>query len=289
MGVITDLQSAIDAEGAGKCLLWVNPAQRDPYEGNVMLKQRRVRVPINSVRFEPQRAPYLIALDLRLPADADLFRDSVKRAKEAWTADNLRASHGQPICGWVTTPDSAETVANHWGWHCYLHSHNGRTKLLRFHDPGVREWLWAILSEAQRKTLLGPAKVLFGIGRAQLLTRHASTLNGAASVVLTLNEDQWRQVSDYAIAHAALLNTEYVPFAEQAVLASLSYAAQFGVTQDSERELYALHALQLGRRFHDDVRMKAVWDRTRTGAYYGSAIEEVFACPPDELHLIWLA
>lgn len=289
MGDIFDLRSAIEAEGAGKCLLWVNPAQRDPYEGDVMLTLRRVRVPINNGRFEKQRAPYLVTLDLTLPADADLFSDSVERATTAWTPDNLRASGGQPICGWVITKASAEMVANHWGWHCHLHPHKGRTQLLRFHDPGVREWLWATLTEAQRLTLLGPAKVLFGIGRGRLLTRHACTSNDAASVDFILDDEQWRQVGDYATAHAALIHRPYVQFSEQAILTSLAHATRFGVTQNSERELFALHALRLGQHFYNDLRMQPVWDRTRMGVYYGSAIEEAFACAPDELHLLWLS
>jgi hypothetical protein len=69
------------------------------------------------------------------------------------------------------------------------------------------------------------------------------------------------------------------------VLDALVHATRAGVMQDSERELYAMHALQLGTRFYTDVRMKPVWNHTRTGGYYGSAVEDVFGCSADELHL----
>jgi hypothetical protein len=286
--LIKQLRAEIQTAGGGKCLLWVDPAQWDPYEDDEIVGQRRVRVPIIHVRFALRRAPYLVPLDLAVPGDAELFNGSVERAWDAWAIGRLRASRGQPICGWVVTNASAQTVANHWGRHCHLHGHQYKSKLLRFHDPGVREWLWPTLNEAQRHALLGPAACLFALGRNQGLMRHASDSSDVTPAPFRLDDQQWRQVGDYATLHAAWVACASAlagPFCAQAVLDALVHATRAGVMQDSERELYAMHALQLGTRFYTDVRMKPVWNHTRTGGYYGSAVEDVFGCSADELHL----
>lgn len=284
--LLAQLRGEIDLSANGKCLLWVNPAQYDPYEGDASVATRRVRVPINHVHFAPHRSPYLVALDLAVPGDAAIFADSVEQALNAWTTGSLDASRGQPVCGWVTTKANAESVANHWGWRCHIHGHAGKCKLLRFHDPGVREWLWPGLREEQQRALLGPAQCLFGIGRDHSLLRHMRVADEAATVAFGLDDRQWQQVGDYAAVHAGWLAWRGA-FVLQDVLAALMQTKGFGVTQESERNLFALHAMQLGARFHADARMQVVWERTRLGNYYGSVIEDVFNCAADELHLQW--
>lgn len=287
------VRGEVQAAGAGKCLLWVDPVQRDPFDD--ALKNRRVRVPINDRRFSPQRAPYLVALDLAVAGDAALFDASVARARQAWTLDSLTAECGQSICGWVITRASADTVANHWGWRCHLHGHDGKSKLLRFHDPGVREWLWPVLSDKQRRDLMGPATQLFGVGRRQEILRHTGPAGDPSVDYLKLDDRQWQQIGDYATVHAAWLacaraqSDLVTPVNEQAVLAVLAHADRYGVTHPSDRIVYALHAMQLGAHFHTDARMQAVWQRTRADDYYASAIEEVFGCTASALHLHWTA
>lgn len=287
------LRDEIQSAASGSCLLWVDPAQSDPFEGS--FADRRVPVPINHWRFAQRRAPYLVPLDLTKAVDLSLFDDSVARACQAWTVTSLYAEQGQAICGWVLTNSSAEAVANHWGWRCHLHGHAGRSRLLRFHDPGVREWLWPALSELQQRALLGPASCMFGIGRRQSLLRHACPPGELTSDYFRLDDRQWRQVGDYATVHAAWLSCVRGPdaerwtaqFSEQVVLAALAHAQQFGVTQESERTRYALHAVQFGGAFYLDARMRAVWELTRDGAYYGNAVEEIFECTANELHMLW--
>ncbi|MFY0080521.1 hypothetical protein ABTQ07_23070, partial [Acinetobacter baumannii] len=63
----------------------------------------------------------------------------------------------------------AREVAAYWGRHCYLHFVHGRTHLLRFHDPGVREMLWQDLDARQRALLLRPVNAVFSLNRHQAL------------------------------------------------------------------------------------------------------------------------
>jgi len=288
-----DLRGEIELAASGKCLLWVDPAQSDPFDD--ALVQRCVRVPIQHWRFAQHRAPYLVELDLAIAGDAALFDESVELALQAWTVDSLYAERGQPICGWVSTQASAQAVANHWGWRCHVHGHDGKAKLLRFQDPGVREWLWPTLSVAQQRALMGPAAQLFGLGRNKSVLRHACPSGEALPNYFKLDDRQWQEVGDYAAVHAAWLACarapealrSTAPFPTEAVLASLTHAPGLGVTQESERSKYAMHAVQLGARFYADARMHPVWERTRADSYYGSAIEDVFGCAASALHLQW--
>ncbi|WP_017452982.1 hypothetical protein [Herbaspirillum rubrisubalbicans] len=75
------------------CLLWVNPAQSDPFEGDLLVEERKFRVPIKHPRFDLRYAPYLVRLDLSRSKDSDVLARSVELACHAWKAaqvDNMR-------------------------------------------------------------------------------------------------------------------------------------------------------------------------------------------------------
>lgn len=281
---------------AAKCLIWVNPAQFDPFETVPLVLERRVRVPINHPRFDVGLAPYLVPLDLSASPDAELFEDSVKRAWDAWTIESLKAFNGQPIAGWVITEEPALALARHWAWRCHLHTRSGSTKFIRFHDPSVREWLWPTFTEQQRHSLLGPSNTVLAIGRGRTVLYHTRQAAPTATEVipsLALDERQWTQLDDYATVHAAWVEWltvaenqgNYTTGWEQDVLKALSNASRYGVTDARDRELFALHALQLGPDFDAAEKMRPVWVKTLSGEYYGSALEQVFAQPADLLHL----
>lgn len=278
-----------------QCLLWVNPAQSDPFNEVPLVRERRVRVPINHPRFDVRLAPYLVPLNLNKPGDKDLFRDSVDMAWQAWNVESLNAFAGQPIAGWVATHAPATELARHWAWRCHLHTRRGLNKLLRFHDPSVREWLWESLTGQQKRLLLGPADSIVSIGRCHTMARHVMPqhdTSGDTSQPLLLDEKQWAQVEDFAAVHAAWLafslgSGDHDPLPSgwaQDVFEALSHATTFGIDHMLDRELFALHALQLGSAFHTAERMLPVWEKTRSGNYYGSAVEEVFGRPGDQLH-----
>jgi hypothetical protein len=285
---------------ADQCLLWVNPAQGDPFEGNPLVAERRVRVPIVHLRFDVQFAPYLVPLDLSKSADAELFEASVRIAWEAWTWDSLQAFGGQPIAGWVIANGTPKALAQHWANNCHLHVFNRLGKLLRFHDPGVREWLWPTLSAIQQRQLLGPTQSLIAFDRQQNLMQQdqmgiePSGPDESASQRLTLSADQWEQVENYATVHAGWL-AEYAEQPgraatlakrwEQGVFAALRLASLHGIGDQDDRALFARHALQLGSDFHGNDRLQAVWQRTRAGDFYGGALEEVSGHAADQLHM----
>ena len=279
------------------CLLWVNPAQGDPFEDDALARERRVPVPISHPRFDPRFAPYLLPLTLHRFADADIFKRSVQLAWQSWSLDSLKFANGQPIGGWVVTPRPAAELARHWADHCHLHLRGGLTKLLRFHDPGVREWLWPTLSPAQRRQLLGPATTLIGFDRQQHLMFHQIDGDAPptdAGARLTLDPQQWAQVDDYAALHAAWLQwrqeagqgpaDESTAWRAPAIFSALGHASGYGIHDAQDRELFALHALRLGPDFHTDERLQPVWKLTAAGEFYGGAVEDITQHAADQLH-----
>jgi hypothetical protein len=279
-----------------KCLLWVDPAQTDPFDAVPLVEEHRIRVPIRHPRFDVQYGPYLVPLDLTDNAAADILEESVEKAWFAWTTDSLSAFRGQPIAGWIATQTSVQSLATYWARHCHLHKRQKMTKLLRFHDPGVREWLWPTLTEQQRWSLLGPADSILSIGRGHILQCHrrsSASFSNDAIPPLTLQEAQWIQVEDHATVHAVWVarlagpddRDDYTTGWHQRVFDALKAATHYGVKDAQDRELFALHALRLGCDFHTNEEMRPVWTKTLAGDYYGSALEDVFACSADQVHL----
>lgn len=278
-----------------RCILWVDPAQADPFEACALVEEMRVRTPIRHPRFDSLRAPYVVPLDLSRSAHADVFADSVELAWQSWNLDNLSAMRGQPICGWLASDASAKAIAGHWGRHCHLHLRGRQTKLLRFQDPGVREWLWGDLSATQQRAMLGPAAEVYAVGRGHSLMHHRCddvTTPHDMCEPLHLTSAQWEQVEDYAIVHAAWLiwrvsrregAASSTPGWERPILGALTQATRLGVRDVADRELFALHTLKLGPAFHRNARMQQVWTKTQAGEFYGSAVEEVTGCSADQL------
>ena len=298
-GLLNQIQRFTPSGQQHQCLLWIDPAQADPFEGNPLLEKKRIRVPIQHPRFDPSRAPYLVPLDLTHSADAELFKNTVDLAWLGWSTEYLQARRGQAICGWVTTSSSARAIAAHWARKCHLHIRQRQSKLLRFQDPGVREWLWPTLNRTQQQAMLGPAAALHAVGRGQLLIGHhcGTGIHPLSDYpVLQLNQAQWDEVEDYATVHSAwlkwcgrapgeaqLLGHEW----ERPILGALSQATHLGVRDTPDRELFALHALQLGAHFHQLPELQEVWQKTRAGDFYGNAIEERTGKSVDKL-VLWV-
>lgn len=276
-----------------KCLLWVNPAQRDPFGTDSIACNRKRRVPIVHPRFDLRFAPYLVQLDLTNTADTDLFEVTVQLAWEAWNEESLKRRRGQPIAGWVATNGTPAALARHWARYTHVHLHDGFTKLLRFHDPGVREWLWQTLTKDQQRQLLGPARSLSAIDRHQQLMHHVVSPNlqgrrdtsreSEAQVKrLTLTQKQWNYVEDFAIVHAAWTECRFKtdqgkealhPNWQTEIFPALVDATEHGVTDHQDRELFAVHVLKMGAVVSSHRKMQEIWTQTRNGIPYGRALE----------------
>lgn len=284
-----------------RCMLWVDPAQADPFEGHRVVEKSRVRVPIRHPRFEPSLAPYLVPLDLSCDDEIHLFSSSVELAWESWGIEHLNAMLGQPVCGWVSSSWDARVVARHWGTRCHLQMWNRQARLCRFQDPGVREWLWPTLSKTQQRTMLGPANEIVAIGRKRQLVHHAIAGSDERASSFTIqdipplqfSQATWGHLDDYATVHAAWLTWRHsvdedvvlaqVAGWEQPIFHALTQARQLGIHDTVDCELFALHALRLGPSFYRDPKLGNVWTKTQAGEFYGNAVEEVTGLPADRL------
>ncbi len=264
----------------------------DVFSDNTWVQENRIRVPIQHPRFDLKFAPYLVPLDISKSMGSDILKQSVQLAHEAWDLPSLLAYSGQPVAGWAITDSKATSLANHWANYTHLHTVNRLTKLLRFHDPSVREWLWPSLSVAQQALLLGPATQLLGIGRQQQLMQlqlaEPSTPSDTRKLFLT--GPLWQQLEDYATVHEAWL-LEAADIANtgdvrqwrnslptqwhESVFKALQSATQYGIESAEDRVLFARHVLEMGSGFHTHPLLKEVWSKTKTGGFYGGAVEEV--------------
>jgi len=278
------LHRLLYASADARCLLWVNPAQGDPFADDPLVQERMVRVPLSHPRFDVRFAPYLVPLALARYADAEVFARSVQLAWDAWQLDSLKLANGQAIAGWVVLQDAPEALASHWARNCHVHMDKGLSKLLRFHDPGVREWLWPSLSAIQQSQLLGPAERLVSINREQQLMFHErpSAVPAEAGRLL-LDREQWAQIDDYAILHAAWLQLDRQVLPLPRIFDALRQATRYGIQDPPDRMLFALHAMQIGHDFHADSRLAPVWASTAAGEFYGGAVEAVTGHPATRL------
>ncbi|MCI1007399.1 DUF4123 domain-containing protein [Herbaspirillum sp. C7C8] len=199
-GVLQQLHREIDQHGDGRCFVWVDPTQGEPELGEAN-PGLRVSVPIVHPNYDRRFAPYLVPLNLSRFSDDCVLTASMELAWTAWSIPFLTARRGQPISGWIISDRSAREVAAYWGRHCYLHIARGRTRLLRFHDPGVRAMLWQDLDARQRALLLHPVKAVFSLNRHQALESFSAPSTPASSPnaavpnrldeQLRLSEQQW--------------------------------------------------------------------------------------------------
>lgn len=302
---LESLRQQLHENASDQCLLWIDPAQDDPFAGDPLVEGRRVRVPIAHANFDIERAPYLVPLDIRKFDDADVLERSVAIAWRAWNMANLEALCGQPVSGWIVTSEAPDSLAQHWATHCHVHSVNRLGKFLRFQDPSVREWLWPELSQQQQCQLLGGAQFVIAFGRNQALMTHASPdhsdvpapadakISAGHTSPMLLTSTQWARVIDYAAVHKGWLHCcssdvdfrhalSKKPYWEKGVLEALRHATTYGLSDPQDRAIFAAHALQMGEDFHRSEKMKPIWEKTQAGEHYGTACDDMSGLAFDQ-------
>lgn len=121
---------------------------------------------------------------------------------------------------------------------------------------------------------------------------HAPSADGKQ---LVLDRQQWSQIENCSIVHAAFLRAYSVSrrqdasampprLHEQEIFQALEHASRYGIDNVEDRILFATHAIQLGHTFHASIQLQAVWAMTAAGSYYGAALEDVSGKPADQLH-----
>jgi hypothetical protein len=245
------LLSICHEQGNGQCILMINPAQRDLFAENDFVQKQKVIVPIEHPRFDPKFAPYLVPLNITDDQQREIVQHSVQAADEDWSLDNLEAFGGQSVCAWVLTQAPIEQLAQYWAKTTFIHRHNNLDKLLRWHDPSVREWLYPLLNPAQINQLLGPADLLYSMGRKQTLIVHAKTRDTSPLPAhLQLNPAQWQAVESFALLHAGWVKacSDNDDFRErftkeyhltQPYVDSLEAAKQMGIEGEAHLEQFA--------------------------------------------------
>jgi Domain of unknown function (DUF4123) len=249
-------------QGDDQCVLMINTAQFDPFAEDEFVQKNKVIVPIAHPRFDQKYAPYLVQLNITDESQAAILQRSVDRAYEDWSFDNLEAFGGQAICAWVLTKEPVEQLAEDWAKTTFVHRHNNVDKLLRWHDPSVREWLWPMLHQSQQSQLLGLAERLYSIGRKQHLIVQSKPQEAVPNTAhLELNQIQWQAIENFALLHAGWVQAciEYDDFRErftqeyhpiQPYVDSLEVAKQLGIEGEEHLKQFVKLAWQYGPDFY---------------------------------------
>lgn len=249
-------------QGNDQCVLMINTAQFDLFAEDEFVQKHKVIVPIAHPRFDQKYVPYLVQLNITDESQAAILQRSVDQAYEDWSLDNLEAFGGQAICAWVLTKAPIEQLAQYWAKTTFVHRHNNQDKLLRWHDPSVREWLYPILSPAQIDQLLGPADQLYSMGRKQKLIDHTKTRDTSPLPPhLQLNVVQWQAIESFALLHAGWVQAciEYDDFRERFTqeyhpirlyVDSLETAKQLGIEGEEHLKQFVKLAWQYGPDFY---------------------------------------
>ncbi|WP_288407156.1 DUF4123 domain-containing protein [uncultured Herbaspirillum sp.] len=290
------LHRLIAEESDGQCLLWLNPLAHQMGLAGTKAKEC-VAIPIEHPRFDRRFAPSLLPLDLQRYEDSEIFANSVAMAWTAWDFETLQASPGQPIAGWVIGSMSAKELAGHWARSVCIHHEKGQSRLLRFNDPAVREWLWPTLTPTQKSTLIGSADALISIGRQQQIELARRELDmeypqpqeRSWQAPLKLSATQWYRLEHYAEIHAAWMywlsegGDRHQILSQDCIFSALLAATERGLSHPDDRILFIFHLLQLGEIFYHDARLESVWERTRLGEAYSESITETLGLSAQHL------
>ena len=93
-----------------RCLLWVNPAQGDPFSSHAIVQKRKIVVPIAHPRFDQRFAPYLIELALDEYADAELTLFELRHAPQVFIDSEGQSVKGESLLYALSDPVRFEIV-----------------------------------------------------------------------------------------------------------------------------------------------------------------------------------
>lgn len=121
----------------------------------LLLERRPVPVRLPHEKLGADSYPWLVALDIRNADHVALLESSLAFALDEIHPEHLSQGNGRAICGWLTSPHDAETIARQLGETAIQRLHDHSRFLLRYYDPAVHSVLWLYFSRLQQQRLMG--------------------------------------------------------------------------------------------------------------------------------------
>ncbi|KDB10171.1 protein of unknown function DUF4123 [Burkholderia sp. lig30] len=279
---LTDLLRSVCVEHA-HCLLLVDPSLRPlddhPESGALFSHAAQVAIPVEHKAFPPEHRPLLIDLDLSTDVGIALLAESVRQAYEDREPDSVARGHGQRIGGWLFGNAPADDVANDWSNHILQWDDAGQRRVLRFYDARALSLIWPVLSEPQRRCLLGPVRAWYALGACGEIAVYRAA--AVPQPELALSGEQWRALHRHgAINRALALHMKEMgrqPDAHEVetAVASAERADRRGLADYQDKVRFVGHALNWHPEFDSHPGMAPVWGRVETGMLYSAAASEL--------------
>ncbi|MCA8297660.1 DUF4123 domain-containing protein [Burkholderia sp. AU30198] len=285
------LRAYFDQQRLSRCCLVVDPSQRalpQSGEGAPSFHDRPgAVVAIGHEAFPDDHRPYLIELDLSTSEGVALLVESVRLAFEDRQPDAVAKGLGQRIGGWLASDMAPEQIAGYWSNHILQIDDQGRRCALRFYDARALSLMWPILSDAQKRTLLGPVKAWHALDATAKLCVYSSATTLCTELDLT--EGQWRDIHRHGVINRALalhmLATQRQPRSSEVetAIASATRAEQHGLTDREDKVAFIGHALAWHPYFDRHPSVALALRQRAPDEFYTSAVGEL---SEDEIEAI---
>ncbi|NZA28140.1 DUF4123 domain-containing protein [Luteimonas sp. SJ-92] len=195
--LVRQLGERLQAEEGLRPYLLIDPMLQEPLTEELLRFEEctTTTIPIERPGLSQEHKPRLIAWR---PQAVGVLRASLMAALGEQADPAREASRGFAVGGWLQSAEPANVITRHLARQMWVARPQVGRVYLRLVDRRVFEWMWALLDEEQKATLLGPIAAWWTLDRCgnlveHLSSRHAEGLqNGYNHSALT--RDQWTSV-----------------------------------------------------------------------------------------------
>ncbi|GAA3927186.1 DUF4123 domain-containing protein [Luteimonas lutimaris] len=237
------------------CVL-VDPVITDPLQ-SFSTRDNAIVLPIRHGDLKAEHRPYL--LELGDFGRDEAIEESLRVAVSEVMAAESSASRGRTVCGWILTGNAPlKEFASHLA-RCASLGVAGRIRLLRYWDPRVMDALEALLTQAQKYSLLGPGTAWYWLKRNGNLQAFSVEQGGVelepATTEFWLERQQIELLAEIGYVNTALnvlqgMGRDVACLSPHALAQRLLAGARiWRLNSERERVMYAVYSVLAGDRF----------------------------------------
>lgn len=276
---LCDALHAIDHDRLGQCyLLMQRPeatADEDACLQELLSLAGVESIPLRIPLLPEAMRPYLVPVALQQGMPATVSAVAVDMALHDKSAQALAAGRTQRCCAWIWTSLDADALRRNLERHAIAscpasHSHR---RWLRYYDPMVLDVLWALLADESRASLLSGVEQWAYVDRWGVL----SVIEPPSAEPSPSPTIDWPRVAmigalNQAWIHASSRGTTLQKQCFLELQQSMWTAAEASMQDTADRDLFALHALDLGPGFHRHPIVQSALAAVADGARYSDIV-----------------
>ncbi|WP_140727919.1 DUF4123 domain-containing protein [Pseudomonas sp. Hp2] len=270
--IIKELGQHLQQDPGTQAFLLIDPLLREPFpiDWEPVASAPSWRLPVRHPGIGDEQQPRLIQLEARNVA---LLEASVIAACKEQQSGQEEAQEGFCIGGWLLAGNAVEgaSLASHLA-SCMRTSvaKTREAKLFRWPDRRVLEWMWPILGEEQRISLLGPLMDWINIDRRSRLQNFRVPNSLADVQEIRLDPAQLQHAERGVIAQDLLrgwgtfvdqLPSDYL----HQVTGAVASVCQTGLQNRQDLTLLGAYVLQVHPRLTSHPKVRAAVAQVRQG------------------------